>query len=267
MESGFPLLAPLLLEVALLLVRQLVVEGQADVQRVLGSLREPQGRGALNADRPERGLALLVGWQLRQLGLSGQAVLQELPLNPIVVVVAGALPVPLPSLLLGPVALSRLLPEAVEHLSSGLACPGSSARWPAGRSHTNSSGPCGSARHTAPGLSAAASTAAPAGAGSPARPRPRAPLRRPGNLRFRTPEKLGAFALRELQVQLHLKQGRHRLGSRCGVSTSGHVPRRPLNARALRRGVAQLWDPPVDGFRHAPQLVRVGLALLLQPAV
>ena len=30
-ESGFPLLAPLLLQVPLLLVRQLVVEGQADV--------------------------------------------------------------------------------------------------------------------------------------------------------------------------------------------------------------------------------------------
>ena len=70
-ESGFPLLAPVLLEVALFLVGQLVVEGQADVQRVLRSLREPQGRGALDAYSPERGLALLVGRQLRQLGLSG----------------------------------------------------------------------------------------------------------------------------------------------------------------------------------------------------
>ena len=60
------------LGVPLLLVRQLVVEGQADVQRVLGSFREPQGRGALDAYGPERGLALLVGRQLRQLGLSGQ---------------------------------------------------------------------------------------------------------------------------------------------------------------------------------------------------
>ena len=40
-----------------------------------------------------------------------------------------------------------------------------------------------------------------------------------------------------------------------------------MNARALRRGVAQLGDPPVHGFRHAAQLVRVGLALLPQPAV
>ena len=51
------------------------------------------------------------------------------------------------------------------------------------------------------------------------------------------------------------------------VSTSSHVPRHPVNARALRRGVAQLWDPPVDGFRHAAQLVRVGLALLAQAPV
>ena len=51
------------------------------------------------------------------------------------------------------------------------------------------------------------------------------------------------------------------------VSTSSHVPRHPVNARALRRGVAQLWDPPVDRLRHAAQLVRVGLALLAQPAV
>ena len=52
-----------------------------------------------------------------------------------------------------------------------------------------------------------------------------------------------------------------------GVSTSGHVPRHPVNARALRRGVAQLWDPPVDGFRHAAQLVSVGLALLAEAPV
>ena len=51
------------------------------------------------------------------------------------------------------------------------------------------------------------------------------------------------------------------------VSTSSHVPRHPVNARALRRGVAQLWDPPVDGFRHAAQLVRVGLALLAEAAI
>ena len=51
------------------------------------------------------------------------------------------------------------------------------------------------------------------------------------------------------------------------VSTGGHVPRHPLNARALRRGVAQLWDPPVDGLRHAAQLVRVGLAVLVEAPI
>ena len=84
-QCGFPLLAPLLLEVAPLLVGQLVVEGQADVQGVLRSLGQPEGRGALDAYGPERGLALLVGRQLRQLGLSGQAVVEELPLDPVVV--------------------------------------------------------------------------------------------------------------------------------------------------------------------------------------
>ena len=51
------------------------------------------------------------------------------------------------------------------------------------------------------------------------------------------------------------------------VSTSSHVPRHPVNARALRRGVAQLWDPPVDGFRHAAQLISVGLALLAEAPI
>ena len=52
-----------------------------------------------------------------------------------------------------------------------------------------------------------------------------------------------------------------------GVSTSGHVPRHPVNARALRRGVAQLRDPPVDGLRHAAQLVSVGLAVLAEAPI
>ena len=51
------------------------------------------------------------------------------------------------------------------------------------------------------------------------------------------------------------------------VSTSSHVPRHPVNARSLRRGEAQLWDPPVDGFRHAAQLVRVGLAVLAEAPI
>ena len=51
------------------------------------------------------------------------------------------------------------------------------------------------------------------------------------------------------------------------VSTSSHVPRHPVNARALRRGVAQLGDPPVDGFRHAAQLISVGLALLAEAPI
>ena len=51
------------------------------------------------------------------------------------------------------------------------------------------------------------------------------------------------------------------------VSTSSHVPRHPVNARALRRGVAQLWDPPVHGLRHPAELVGVALALLPQPPV
>ena len=40
-----------------------------------------------------------------------------------------------------------------------------------------------------------------------------------------------------------------------------------MNARALRRGVAQLWDPPIDGLRHPPELVRVGLAFLPEAPV
>ena len=40
-----------------------------------------------------------------------------------------------------------------------------------------------------------------------------------------------------------------------------------MNARALRRGVAQLRDAPIHGLRHAAQLVRVGLPVLLQAPV
>ena len=45
------------------------------------------------------------------------------------------------------------------------------------------------------------------------------------------------------------------------------LPAHPVNARALRRGVAQLWDPPIDGLRHPPELVRVGLAFLPEAPV
>ena len=67
-------------------------------------------------------IAQSVGWpssgrQLRQLGLPGQAVLQELPLDAVILPVRRALPVPLLSLLLGPMALSHLLPKAVVHLT------------------------------------------------------------------------------------------------------------------------------------------------------
>ena len=40
-----------------------------------------------------------------------------------------------------------------------------------------------------------------------------------------------------------------------------------MNAGTLRRRVAQLRDAPVHGLRHAPQLVRVGLPVLLQASV
>ena len=118
--QGFlPLHAPLLLQVSLLLLGELVVEGEAHVQRVVLRLREPQGGLALEADGPERGLALPVGRQLRQLRFPGEPVPQELPLDAVVLLVAGALPVPLHPLLLGPVALRGLLPEAlVQHQSS-----------------------------------------------------------------------------------------------------------------------------------------------------
>ena len=51
------------------------------------------------------------------------------------------------------------------------------------------------------------------------------------------------------------------------VSSCGHVPRHPVNALPLRRGVPQLWDAAVDRLRHAAQFVRVGLALLLEASV
>ena len=100
LEGRLALLAPLVLQVLLLLVEELVVEGDGHVQRVLRGFRQPQGRGALEAYGPERGFALPARGQLRQLG---------------------ALAVPL--LFLGRRALSGLLAEAVVHVYSGLACP------------------------------------------------------------------------------------------------------------------------------------------------
>ena len=77
-QGRLPLHAPLLLQASLLLLSELVVEGEAHVQRVVLRLREPQGGLALEADGPERGLALLVGRQLCQLRLPGEPVPQEL---------------------------------------------------------------------------------------------------------------------------------------------------------------------------------------------
>ena len=51
------------------------------------------------------------------------------------------------------------------------------------------------------------------------------------------------------------------------VSTCGHVPRHPVNALPLRRRITQLGYPPVDGFRHAAQLVGVRLAFLAKAPV
>ena len=51
------------------------------------------------------------------------------------------------------------------------------------------------------------------------------------------------------------------------VSTSSHVPRHPVNARALCRGVAELGDPSVHGLCHPAELVGVGLALLAEAVV
>ena len=93
-------------------------DGEAHVQRGVLRLREPQGGLALEADGPERGLAVVVGRQLRQLRLPGEPVPQELPLDPVVLPVRRALSVPLPPLLVGPVALRGLLPEALLHLLS-----------------------------------------------------------------------------------------------------------------------------------------------------
>ena len=45
------------------------------------------------------------------------------------------------------------------------------------------------------------------------------------------------------------------------------IPGHAVNAGALRRRVAQLRDAPVHGLRPAPQLVRVGLPVLLQASV
>ena len=124
-QGRLPLHAPLLLQVSLLLLGELVVEGEAHVQGVVLRLREPQGGLALEADGPERGLALLVGRQLRQLRLPGEPVPQELALDPVVLPVCRALSEPLPPLLLGPVALRGLLPEALLHLFSKPGIPGS----------------------------------------------------------------------------------------------------------------------------------------------
>ena len=51
------------------------------------------------------------------------------------------------------------------------------------------------------------------------------------------------------------------------VSTSGHVPCHPLNARALRRGVAELGDPAVDRLRHPAELVGIAFAFLAEASV
>ena len=40
-----------------------------------------------------------------------------------------------------------------------------------------------------------------------------------------------------------------------------------MNALPLRRRITQLGYPPVDGFRHAAQLVGVGLAFLAKAPV
>ena len=57
-QGLLPVLAPLLLQVSLLLLGELVIEGEAHVQRVVLRVREPQSGLALEADGPERGLAL-----------------------------------------------------------------------------------------------------------------------------------------------------------------------------------------------------------------
>ena len=56
------------------------------------------------------------------------------------------------------------------------------------------------------------------------------------------------------------------LGVAC-VSAGGHVPRHPLYALPLRRGISQLRYASVYGLRHPAQLVGVGLAFLAKAPV
>ena len=97
------------------LLAPLVLQGHADVERMLRSLREPQGRGALEADGPEAGLALLVRRQLHELGLAGQPVAEKLPLDLVIVIVPGAVLVPVAVLLFRPAVPHDLLCQALVH--------------------------------------------------------------------------------------------------------------------------------------------------------
>ena len=52
-----------------------------------------------------------------------------------------------------------------------------------------------------------------------------------------------------------------------GVSTSGHVPRHPVNALPLRRCVAELGDAAVDRLCHAAEFVGIAFAFLTEAPV
>ena len=77
----------------------------------------------------------------------------------------------------------------------------------------------------------------------------------------------GLHAEAVASVLLHLlQQPPINLGV-AGVSTSGHVPRHPVNALPLRRCVAELGDAAVDRLRHAAEFVGIAFAFLTEAPV